>query len=70
MLVSSGNLYFLLRGVLALVGIIAVSRNSLCSIGLIYVTLAAVVNMNISAIPTGIKSFVYSAKSAGSEECS
>lgn len=67
---SSGNLYFLPRGVLALSGIIAVSHDFHCCIGFIYVTLAVVVNMNISAIPTGIKSFVYSAKSAGSGECS
>lgn len=67
---SSGNLYFLPRGVLALAGIIAVSHDFHCSIGSICVTLAAAVNMIISAIPTGIKSFVYSAKSAGSGECS
>ena len=56
------------RGILAFVGVLAVSRDFHCAIGLIYVTLAAVVNVNVSAVPTGIKSFVYSAKSAGSGE--
>lgn len=69
-MVSSGNLYLLPRGILAFAGILAVSRDFRCSIGFIYVMLAAVVNVNISAIPTGIKSFVYSAKRAGSGECS
>lgn len=65
---SSGNLYLLPRGILAFAGILAVSRNFHCSVGFIYVTLAAVVNVNVSVIPTGIKSFVYSAKRAGSGE--
>lgn len=56
------------RGIIAFSGILAVIRTSHCSLGFIYVTLAAVVNVNVSAIPTGIKPFVYSAKSAGSGE--
>lgn len=58
------------RGILAFGGILAVSHDFHCSVGFIYVTLAAVVNVNISAIPTRIKSFVYSAKRAGPGECS
>lgn len=70
MLGSSGNLCFLPRGILGLDGILAVSHDFHCFIGFIYVTLAAVVSVDVSAVPTVIKSFVYSAKRAGSGECS